>query len=121
VTALEAGLAGLFVLGGIRSMWIWGRRRFEGTDTVDHALYALFVTGRVGLWFAFAGLFAIYATTRATGRAAVDDLAELRWYALVPLVLGAAQLLAGYFLSRRRAAGEDRGGVDDPTSSRSSG
>ena len=98
----ELVLAGLFALGGLRSLAVWTRRRFEGTDATDHALYALFVTGRVGLWLALAGLFGIYASSDARGRAAVDELTELRWYFVVPLVLAAAQILAGYFLGRRR-------------------
>ena len=99
---VELVLAGLLALGGIRSLWVWSRRRFEGDDPMDHFLYALFVTGRVGLWFAFAGLFAIYASSEARGRAAVDELSEYRWYFVVPLVLAALQLVAGYFLGRRR-------------------
>ncbi len=98
---VEIVLAGLFALGGMRSLWYWSRRRFEGADLTDHVLYALFVTGRVGLWFAFAGLFAIYASSDAHGRAAVDELGELRWYFSVPLVLAAVQFAAGYFLGRR--------------------
>ena len=100
---VEVVLAGLFALGGLRSLGVWTRRRFEGADAVDHALYALFVTGRVGLWLALAGLFAIYASSDALGRAAVDELTELRWYFVVPLVLTAAQVLAAYFLGRRRS------------------
>jgi len=103
VRVVEAVLAGLFALGGIRSLVLWTRRRFEGTDVADHVLYALFVTGRVGLWLAFAGLFAIDASIDARGRAAVDELTELRWYFVVPLVLTAAQVLAAYFLGRRRS------------------
>jgi len=59
------------------------------------------VTGRVGLWFAFAGLFAIYASSDAQGRAAIDELGDLRWYVAVPLVLAGVQFAAGYFLGRR--------------------
>ncbi len=95
-------LAGLFALGGIRSLVVWTRRPLEGADVSDHALYALFITGRAGLWLAFAGLFAIYASSEARGRAAVDELTELRWYFLVPLVLAAVQVMTGYLLGRRR-------------------
>jgi len=102
VRAVELVLAGLCFLGGLRSLWIWSRRSFEGEGLTDHLLYALFVTGRVGLWFAFAGLFAIYASSDAEGRAAFDELAEVRWYLVVPLLLGALQLGAAYFLARRR-------------------
>jgi len=51
------------------------RRRRDGPRAVRALRH-----GRVGLWFAFAGLFAIYASSDATGRAAFDELAELRWY-----------------------------------------
>ena len=94
-------LAGLLALGGLRSLWVWARRPFEGSDAVDHALYALYVTGRVGLWFAFAGFFAISASIKTQGRAFVDDFSEYRWYLAVPLVLAAMQFAAGYFLGRR--------------------
>ena len=100
--AVEVVLAVLFVLGGLRSLWVWARRPFEGGDVTDHVLYALFVTGRVGLWFAFAGLFAIYASSDVTGRTAVDELTGVRWYVALPLVLAAVQLAASYFLGRRQ-------------------
>lgn len=99
---VEVVFAGLFALGGLRSLVVWMRRPFEGVDVADHGLYALFVTGRVGLWLAFAGLFAIYASSDAEGRAAIDELTELRWFFVVPLVLAAVQIAAGYFLARRR-------------------
>jgi hypothetical protein len=95
VRIFELVVAGLFVLGGVRAIWYWSRRPFEGTDVVDHLLYALYLTGRIGLWFAFAGLFLIYASIEVQGRAALDDLEEFRWYLLVPLVLAAMQLLGG--------------------------
>jgi hypothetical protein len=107
---IELVLAVAFAAGGVRSLWVWTRRPFEGRDVTDHLLYALFVTGRVGLWFAFAGLFAIYASSDATGRAATDELSGLRWYFVVPLVLAAMQLGAGYFLGRRRPEPTDQGG-----------
>lgn len=98
---VEATIAVVFTLGGIRSLWYWLRRPFEGTDVVDHVLFALFVTGRVGLWFAFAGLFWIYATLDVQGRAALDELEQYSWYLLVPLALAVLQLGAGWFLGRR--------------------
>jgi tryptophan-rich sensory protein len=102
VRAIELVLAGLFALGGIRSLLVWSRRPIEGADPADHALFALFVTGRVGSWLAFGGVFAIYASSDARGRAAVDELTELRWFLVVPLVLVAMQIAAAYFLGRRR-------------------
>ncbi len=98
--AVELALAGLFVLGGLRSLWKWSRRHFESTDVEDHVLYALYLTGRIGLWFAIAGFFLIYAATGIDGKA-TSELSRYRWYFLVPLVLSALQLVAGYFLGRR--------------------
>jgi hypothetical protein len=101
VRVVELAIAAAFLLGGLRSLWRWSRRSFEGTDVVDHVLYALFLTGRVGLWFSFAGFFLIYASVDVRGRAAMDELEPYRWYLLVPIALGALQLAAGWFLGRR--------------------
>jgi hypothetical protein len=98
---VELGLAVVFVVLGIRSTWKWTRRPIEGTDVTDHVLYAVFVTGRAGLWFALAGYFLIAASIAVRGRAAMDELARFRWYVLVPLVLAVMQLVAGYALGRR--------------------
>jgi hypothetical protein len=100
VTAFELVLAGLLAAGGVRSTWVWSRRRFEGADVIDHLLYAVHLTGRIGLWFAFAGFFVLSATTSIDGRP-TDELQRLRWYVLVPIVLATMQLLAGYALGRR--------------------
>lgn len=98
---LELALAGLFALSGGRSLWKWSRRRFDSTDPIDHVLYATFVTGRVGLWFAFAGLFLLYASVDAHGRPALDELEPYRWCLMVPLLLGAMQAVGSWFLGRR--------------------
>ena len=98
---VESAIALLLTLGGLRSLWYWLRRPFEDTDVADHVLYALFVTARVGLWFAFAGLFWIYATLEVQGRAALDELRQYAWYLMVPVALAAVQLGAGWFLGRR--------------------
>ena len=45
VLELVIGIA--FTLGGLRSIWYWSRRRFDGTDVVDHLLYALSLTGPI--------------------------------------------------------------------------
>jgi hypothetical protein len=97
---LELVVAGLFAAAGARSLWIWSRRSFEGVDIVDHLLYALHLTGRIGLWFAFAGFFVLSAVTSIDGRP-TSELDRFRWYWLVPLVLAAMQLLAGFALGRR--------------------
>jgi len=106
VRPVEGGVALLFTLGGIRSLWYWLRRPFEGTNVTDHVLYALFVTGRVGLWSAFGGLFWIYATLELQGRAALDELKRYSWYLMVPIGLAALQLGAGWFLGRRSVGDE---------------
>lgn len=104
---VEGAVAVLFLLGGIRSLWYWLRRPFEGTDVTDHVLYALFVTARVGLWFAFGGMFLLYATIDVQGRAALDELQQYRWFLIVPIALAALQLGAGWFLGRRGADAGD--------------
>jgi hypothetical protein len=98
---VELGFAAVFAVLGVRSTWKWTRRPIEGTDVTDHVLYAVFVTGRAGLWFALAGYFLIAATISVRGRAANYELARYRWYFLVPLVLAAMQLVAGFVLGRR--------------------
>lgn len=107
----ELVIAGGLTLAGLRSLWTWGRRRVEGTDVVDHLLYALFLTGRIGLWFSIAGLFLLYASVESQGRAALDELEPYRWYLAVPLVLAGMQLVAGWFLGRR---GTGVAGPNDP-------
>lgn len=102
---VELAIAGLFALGGLRSLWVWSRRPFESTDVRDHVLYALHLTGRIGLWFALAGSFLIFASIQTRGRAALDDVERYRWYLVVPLVLAALQLVAGWFLGRRSTDG----------------
>jgi hypothetical protein len=98
---VELTIAGLLIVAGLRSLWAWSRRGFEGTDVIDHLLYALFVTGRIALWFVIAGFFLIPAAIDAQGQPALDELARYRWYFIVPLLLAAVQLVAGYILDRR--------------------
>jgi hypothetical protein len=100
MSTLELVAAGVFAAGGVRSLWIWSRRRFEGTDVIDHLLYALHLTGRIGLWFAFSGFFVLSAAT-SIDHEPTSELDRFRWYALVPLVLAAMQLLGGVALARR--------------------
>ncbi len=97
----EAAVALVLALAGIRSAWRWARRPLDSAAVGDQVLYALYRTGRVGLWFAFAGLFALYAAIDAGGRAFIDEVDRFRWYVFVPLGLAAVQLLAGLALGRR--------------------
>jgi hypothetical protein len=101
MNVVEWVVAAMLAAGGLRSLWIWSRRRFEGNDLVDHLLYAMFTTGRVGLWFALAGLFAMYASTDVEGRAFIDDVERFRWYVIVLIALSAMQFLAGQLVGRR--------------------
>lgn len=99
----EIAMAVLFGALGVRSLVHWGRRPFETGDARDHLLFAMFVTGRVGLWLAVAGLFVLYALTNTQGRAFVDDVRRYDWFVMVFVGLAALQLLGGYFLGRRSA------------------
>ncbi len=102
---VEIVLASVLGLLGIRSLAYWWRRRIHAENFGEHALYAVYVTGRVGIWFALAGFFVAYA--------AVDyDRQLFAWYLLLPIGLAAAQLLASFFLSRRFGA-DTRGRPDD--------
>jgi hypothetical protein len=116
VRVVEAVVGLLFVAGGVRSAVWWWRRPFAAVDVADHLLYALFLTGRVGMWFAFAGLFAIYASLATRGQAFVDDVNDFRWYVMVFVALGAMQLVGGQILSRRTPGIGARG--DDEASRR---
>ncbi len=108
MNAVEWTLSAMLAAGGVRSLWIWSRRRFEGDDLLDHLLYAMFATGRVGLWFALAGLFAMYASTDVEGRAFIEDVERFRWYVIVLIVLSAMQFLAGQLLGRRTPGARGR-------------
>ena len=106
---VELVLLVVFAALGLRSAWYWIRRPFDSARVSDHLLYAMFVTGRVGLWFSLAGAFAIFASVDTQGRAFIDDTAEFRWYVLVPGLLAFLQLLGAVLLGRR-----DAGDVRDP-------
>ena len=103
---LEFVIAGVFGVLGIRSVVHWASRPFDSDDPVDHALYAVYVTGRAGIWFALGGLFLVFGLSGAEGRASLAHTArDLRWYVVIFAVLGVLQLLGGWFLGRR---GSDR-------------
>jgi len=101
VRILEVLIAALCVAFGIRSLVYWVRRPFEGDDVTDQVLFALFVTGRVGIWFAFAGLFLLYASIDTQNHAFVDGVQRFNWYVLPLLILAAMQFVSGFLLGRR--------------------
>ena len=100
---VEIVLLVVFAGLGLRSAWYWIGRPFDSARVSDHLLYAMYVTGRVGLWFALAGAFAIFLSVDTQGRAFIDDTAQFRWYVLVPGLLAFLQLLAAVLLGRRDA------------------
>jgi hypothetical protein len=103
VTAFELTVAGLLALLGVRSIVYWSRRPLDSRSVRDHLVYAMWLTGRVGLWFAVAGIFAISASiTAEEGVGFITKWDRYRWYILVPLGLAALQLVAGVILGRSR-------------------
>ena len=96
----ELTVAALLVLFGLRSLAVWIRRPLASASLKDHALYALWMTGRVGLWFAIAGVFLISASIDVRGKAFTQEWSRFSWYVAVPLSLAAVQLLAGFLLGR---------------------
>lgn len=119
---VEAVIATLLALLGLRSLVHWIRQPFESTDLRDHLLFALFVTARAGVWFALAGIFAVYAVvatldpvtgTRipAQGRAFTDAVSRYEWMFMIPIAFGVSQFVAGWFLGHREVpSDEDRSG-----------
>jgi len=102
VKAFEIAMVVVCGALGVRSLVHWTRRPFDSRDVRDHVLFAVFVTGRAGLWFAVAGLFLLFASTSTQGRAFIDDARAYDWFFLVFIALSAMQFVAGYFLGRRR-------------------
>jgi hypothetical protein len=101
VNLIEVALIVVFAALGVRSLVHWIRRPFETRDPRDHLFFAMFVTGRVGLWLALAGIFMVFALTDTQGRAFVDDVHEYDWYVMVFVILAAMQFVGGFFLGRR--------------------
>ena len=101
--AFEVTTASLLALLGVRSLVYWVRRPLDSRSMRDQLLYAVWVTGRVGLWFAIAGVFAISAAIGREGRAFIDEFHRYRWYFFVPLTLAIMQLVAALMLGRSRA------------------
>jgi hypothetical protein len=95
VNVFEVVVAALLALGGVWSFAKWVRRPFASTSLRDQLLYALYLTGRVGVWFGLAGFFLGYAL--------LDEPQRFRWYIYVPIGLAIMQLLAGIALGRSRS------------------
>jgi len=92
VNVVETVVGSVLALVGLRSLAVWGRRPFESGSFRDQLLYALFRTGRIGVWFALAGMFFAYAVSQ-------NDQ-NLRWLVLVPIALAAVSAWCGYALGR---------------------
>lgn len=106
----ELVLAGVLAFLGVRSLVHWLRHPFEGTDPLDHGLFAAFVVGRVGAWLSAAGFFYLSSTLKdpndsgayLEGRAFTDFFRDrFWWYPLVFLGFMVLQFLAGFFLGHR--------------------
>ena len=87
---VELAIGALFAVGGALSVRRWLRVEFQTSGLSERFLYALHVTARVGMWFAFAGFFVGYAV--------VEDTEAIRWYFLVPVALAGVQLLTTVLL-----------------------
>ena len=111
----EFVIAGLLVLGGVRSLVRWLRKDFDGTSRYHITLYAAYITARVGMWFAIAGLFLISGASALRGRAFADEMRGMSWYFAVPLGLAGVQLLTGWLLGKTVDAevGNHAGGEAD--------
>jgi len=124
VRRFEFVVALVLLAGGVRSAIHHARRPFASDDVRDQLLYAAYLTGRVGMWFAFAGLFLILAFAGSSdptpdpvsGKLDVVEASDYAWYVIVFAVLGAMQLLAGWFLGHR--GGGAPGGDGDGLSPR---
>lgn len=106
---IELVPAAVFGALAIRSAIYWHRHRVASRDAADDLLFAAFVTGRVGTWVAAAGMFVLFGTIDARGRAFADEAGQYGWLFVLFLALGATQLLAAWFLSARGATD-----IDDP-------
>ena len=112
VRVVELVIAGLFTVGGVRSFVVWSRRPIDSDHFRDQLWYALYRTGRIGLWFAVAGIFLFSGLSGTEGRAFTDEFSEHRWFLMVPLILAAMQLIGAYLLGRsvdRRPPPDERG------------
>jgi hypothetical protein len=90
VNVVELGVGSALALVGLWSLSVWIRRPLESRSVRDQLLYALFRTGRVGLWFALAAMFFSYAISK-------NDQ-NLRWLVLVPIALAAISTMCAFAL-----------------------
>ena len=88
----------VFGLLGLRSLAHWLRHPLVTEDRREQILFAVHVMCRAGLWFAVAGLFALYASIDVQGRAFADEAGDLRWYIVVLGVLAGGQFVTGFLL-----------------------
>ena len=107
MTGIELVPAVVFAALAIRSAVYWQRHRMVARDTTDDLLFAAFVTGRVGTWLSAAGMFLLFGTIDAQGRAFADEAGQYAWLFIVFLVLGAMQFVAAWFLSVREGRDPD--------------
>ena len=112
MNAIELVAAVVFAGLAVRSARYWAKHRFGAKDAVDDALFALFVTGRVGTWVLACVLFILFGTITARGRGYADEAGQYSWLFVVFLALGAMQLIAGWFLGARAASGTDPNGEE---------
>jgi hypothetical protein len=96
VKAFELVVAGLLLIGAVRSALTWRDTTFEATGARERILFAAHVVSRVALWVAFAGFFIGYAL--------LDEPQSFKWYFLVPIALAGVQLMTGLLLARSPAA-----------------
>jgi len=96
VKPVEAVIAGLLALGGVRSLVHWLRRPFHPATEGERMLYVLNLTGRIGWWFALAAFFLAWAV--------VDEPQSAGWFLLLPIALAGVQLLTGFLLANREEA-----------------
>ena len=96
----EIAVAVIFACLAIRSLVHWALAPYESTKASDLALYAAFVTARVGMWLVLATAFTLYAV-RNTEEGVADEGFEHPWLFMVFLGLGGVQLVSSYVLSQR--------------------
>ena len=96
-------LAAVFAALAVRSAIYWARHRIDSDDMADEALFALFVTGRVGTWLLASGMFVVFGSISVVGRAYTDEARGFAWLFIVFLALGSLQLLGAWFLGARGA------------------